>query len=82
MTGPNRVPLGGRVCPFCGVATDVPHETQAGCIAALHDEIGRMRGILAHLKPANRETADGESPGSDAISLTVPDRERCQSLEP
>ena len=30
-------------CPFCGVATDVPHETQEGCIQALHAEIARMR---------------------------------------
>jgi hypothetical protein len=29
----------------------VNHENQAGCIAALHEEIGRMRGILASLKP-------------------------------
>lgn len=33
-------------CPFCGVATDVPHETQEGCIEALHKEIARMREIL------------------------------------
>ena len=39
-------------CPFCGVIADVPHETQEGCIAALHTEIGRMRGLLANLKPA------------------------------
>jgi len=37
----------GRVCPFCNVATDVPHETQAACIEALHGEIDRMRGLLA-----------------------------------
>jgi hypothetical protein len=40
-----------RVCLFCGVATDVNHETQEGCIAALHAEIGRVRSILASLKP-------------------------------
>ena len=33
-------------CPFCGVATDIPHETQDGCIQALHAEIARMRAIL------------------------------------
>ena len=43
-------PPGG--CPFCGVPSLVPHESQEGCIAALHAEIGRMRGILATLKPA------------------------------
>jgi hypothetical protein len=44
-------PVPARACPFCGVATDVPHETQAGCIEALHVEIARMRGILDHLRP-------------------------------
>ena len=41
-----------HTCPFCGVATEVAHETQEGCIAALHGEIGRMRGILSTLRPA------------------------------
>ena len=40
-----------HTCPFCGVTTYVNHENQAGCIAALHEEIDRMRGILASLKP-------------------------------
>ena len=34
------------ICPFCGVATDVPHETQAGCIGALQAEIDRTRRVL------------------------------------
>jgi hypothetical protein len=46
------VPFSIRACPFCGLAADVNHETQEGCIEALHAEIGRMRGILASLKPA------------------------------
>ena len=37
------------VCPFCGVVTDVPHETQQGCIDALQLEISRVRGILAYV---------------------------------
>lgn len=45
------VPNRGQACPFCGVATEAPHETQEGCIAALHEEITRMRGILDHLRP-------------------------------
>lgn len=53
-------PLAIRVCPFCGVATDVNHETQEGCIAALHEEIARMRGILAHLKPAGAPITTGD----------------------
>ena len=48
-------------CPFCGVRADVPHETQEGCIAALHTEIARMRGLLATLKPAGvARTADDQ----------------------
>ena len=48
-------------CPFCGVIEGVPHETQEGCIAALHNEIGRMRGILANLKPAGvSKTVDAQ----------------------
>lgn len=47
-----KVPSPVRSCPFCGVATEVPHESQQGCIAALQSEIGRMRGILSTLKPA------------------------------
>jgi hypothetical protein len=39
-----------RVCPFCGLATEVPHETQAGCIEALQAEIDRMRGVLKSVK--------------------------------
>jgi hypothetical protein len=38
------------VCPFCGVTTDVPHETQEGCIEALHVEIARMRELLECVK--------------------------------
>jgi hypothetical protein len=49
-----RAPL--RACPFCGVATEVPHETQEGCIEALHEEIGRVRSILEHVRePWNQE---------------------------
>jgi hypothetical protein len=33
-------------CPFCGVVTQVPHDTQQGCIDALHAEIARMREVL------------------------------------
>ena len=34
------------VCPFCGIASDVPHETQEGCIKALQAEIARTRQVL------------------------------------
>ena len=39
-----------RICPFCGLGTDVPHETQEGCIAALHGEIARMRQVLDRVR--------------------------------
>ena len=55
-----------RVCPFCGLATDVNHETQEGCIAALHEEIARMRGLLAQLRPA------GSSDETDPIEEPEP----------
>jgi hypothetical protein len=51
MSGLPQVPFSIRACPFCGLATDVNHETQEGCIAALHAEIGRMRDILASSRP-------------------------------
>ena len=50
------------MCPFCGLATDVPHETQEGCIEALHVEITRMRGILDHLRPVAPARAPLDSP--------------------
>ncbi len=40
------------VCPFCGVVTETPHETQAGCIEALNAEIERMRAVLEHVHSA------------------------------
>lgn len=40
------------MCPFCGVHTETPHETQEGCIAALHAEITRMRTVLDCVRSA------------------------------
>ena len=37
-------------CPFCGVGTDVAHESQEGCIEALNAEISRMRELLDHVR--------------------------------
>ena len=59
-------------CPFCGVIADVPHETQEGCIAALHSEIGRMRGLLANLKPAGvSPTVDEDEAPAVAVRLAL-----------
>jgi hypothetical protein len=46
------VTMKSNTCPFCGVVTDIPHETQQGCIDALHAEIARMREILDAVKQA------------------------------
>jgi hypothetical protein len=48
-------------CPFCGVVTNVPHETQEGCIAALQEEIARVRGILEHSTPTGHRPCVGEA---------------------
>ena len=37
------------ICPFCGTASDVPHETQQACIEALRAEVARTRQILEHV---------------------------------
>ena len=39
-----------KACPFCGIVSEVPHETQEGCIEALQAEISRMRDILQSVK--------------------------------
>jgi hypothetical protein len=49
-------------CPFCGAGTDLPHESQEACIAALQEEIARTREIVERVKPL----ADG-APGYDRI---------------
>ena len=73
MSGLPKVPSALRSCPFCGVATEVPHETQSGCIAALHSEIGRMRDLLATLRPAGvqrfAEPADQSAPAAIRLAL-------------
>ena len=39
-----------QVCPFCGLPSTLPHETQAVCVEALHREVDRVRDILNHVK--------------------------------
>ncbi len=59
-------PVQAKLCPFCGLATDVPHETQQGCIDALHVEITRMRGLLDTVKPVSEEISTApERPEAD-----------------
>ena len=65
------------ICPFCGVATAVNHETQEGCIAALHAEIGRMRGILATVKPAGlRDVVTEEDAPPTSVRLSLAEHKR------
>lgn len=52
-------------CPFCGVETEVPHETQQGCIEALHAEIARMREILSRVYSAAVPRPREDDPSSD-----------------
>jgi hypothetical protein len=40
------------LCPFCGVVTDTPHESQEGCLTALAAEIARLRAVLDHVQSA------------------------------
>ena len=72
MSGMPMVPA-SRSCPFCGVAAPVPHETQAGCIEALQSEIGRMRDVLAALRPAGTDPVVEvpDNPAAPTIRLSL-----------
>jgi hypothetical protein len=37
------------LCPFCGMATNLPHEAQGACITALNEEIARTRHVLENI---------------------------------
>jgi hypothetical protein len=58
-----------RSCPFCGLATDVPHETQNGCIEALQREISRVRDVLEHSTLISR-VEPPHLPGDDDPELS------------
>ena len=47
----NRTPV-VTSCPFCGGVTDIPHESQEACIAALQAEIARTREIVQRVRTA------------------------------
>lgn len=72
MSGEPKLSATGA-CPFCGVAAPVPHETQEGCIEALHSEIGRMRDVLAALRPAGTDPLAevSDTPAAAAIRLLL-----------
>lgn len=55
------------VCPFCGMVSETPHETQEGCIQALQAEILRTRHILESVTEPLRAPAiaqDDEQPAT------------------
>jgi len=58
-------------CPFCGVATEVPHETQERCIEALHAEIHRLRCIVEKV----RHAPAGDGPGHFQADLANTDED-------
>jgi hypothetical protein len=37
------------VCPFCGVVSDSPHDSQKACIEALQSEIQTTRRVLTQV---------------------------------
>jgi hypothetical protein len=53
-------------CPFCGLGTDLPHETQQACIAALHAEIARMRQVVDRLNVLSDVPLSGNGPNAPA----------------
>jgi hypothetical protein len=68
-------------CPFCGTGTDLPHERQEACIAALHSEISRVRRVVEHLnRPAFASAAATQAlavaPASAKQTVAVAPRRR------
>jgi hypothetical protein len=52
-------------CPFCGAVTDLPHESQEACIAALQDEIARTREMVERVRAAaERVSANDQTPAN------------------
>jgi len=59
-------------CPFCGTGTDLPHETQEACIAALHSEISRIRQVVGRLNgPAFGDASARQAPASAQASAAL-----------
>jgi len=58
-------------CPFCGGSTDLPHDSQAACIAALQEEIAITRKIVDRVKSHPHANL-----GDDQNSIKPEDRKR------
>ena len=52
-------------CPFCGIVSDAPHESQQSCIDALNGEIRRMRAVLEQVRAAEVPGAARTPPSGD-----------------
>jgi hypothetical protein len=65
---PTKAVMDGRwdmvvtFCPFCGLGTGLPHETQEACIAALNEEIARMRLVVSRLRVGSADDVSGDNP--------------------
>lgn len=59
------------VCPFCGLATESPHETQAACVEALQEEVTRVRKIVEQVERLKDEEP-ATRPSVPATSATPP----------
>ena len=59
------------VCPSCGIASEIPHDSQQACIAALHAEISRTRQVLTHVgEPLVRPAPEPEETAEDEPTRT------------
>ena len=54
------------VCPFCGIASEVAHDSQAACIEALHQEIEKARELLAATDSPHSHNPEPAPDGEDA----------------
>ena len=56
-------------CPYCGVSSDVAHETQEACIEALRAEIRHIREVLNQVRagayPGPVDVAEDEEEEAD-----------------
>lgn len=54
------------MCPFCGTASDIPHETQEACIEALRAEVARTREVLEKVTEPLRAPVVSTEDGAQA----------------
>jgi hypothetical protein len=69
-------------CPFCGITTAVPHETQELCIAALHGEIALMRAMVDRVKDPQRARGSQERDSHRELDTAEPSSKEPQSPTP